>query len=1169
MNRKRRITIILISLMLCACGLITTHDTHKEAIAIGIESPKYKLEQDGQSFSVKCDKVKIKFLNHANDEAIVEANDEFNRGIKRNPAIIVTGDRPRFALMRTYPEAKSGPDLIKLGDCRVYIESGGISKWLDEMSDITTVFHPGNTAYSIKDSLFIGIEFQFVVSQAENWGAVGQLTIANRQTADRKIDVKLVYGGLRRCGRTFRAAYFTANENDGKDDEILIENDHAFIIDKKEDIHDIVSVSFKPKQALIIENQNVTANYKLNIEAENSETLFIQAGFADTKEAIFDNINKNTPESLIAESKTYYERLIAPYKISTPSPVLDAGFRTSIYSMDYVYADSAWLEGVHWWSCYWTNLFQISAAISVNQLTEARKALQFFNNPVWGPMPPLLADGSSFKGTAPSEEGLLYYIYELNQYFEHSGDTALLKEVWPGMIKAITAIQKYRDPDGNALLNWHRGCNSFLYQADMLQLPGDAASPSLMFAGSLGLASKLAKIIGDEDHKDEYEKTAQRSLLNAQQQLWSKNDGCFYSHIDLQNIQHICHYYTDMVFPVLYTSSSDLVKWQGLDFLKNTLFLQSKIANPDMNLQLMRVGDLKSTLFGNDMVAPTQMTEAARAFFAMGQNETGYQLVEAVALASTIYTEAPGNFPEYMSFEGKGEANYNFGNPIGSFLYSVTRGLFGLSITEAGKKLDWTPAFPADWEQAEITLPYATVQYKKNKNELSYVVEHSLPRDLTFSIFLDPCTFSSVEVNVKTVNFQVLDGIGKVKLELSAPAASKHQINITYKPISIAVEGPVVVQHNSGQKWKFSVPIEKIMDPQGVLSNISINDKEFTAKIVKPNSFLSSHQIFAKLKGFPIIYPIDLDVLPEYSIACDTAYYDAHNKRLNLKVSCLVPREKTKVKLLAEILGRKTEVELTSSGVDTHNQLFTLENIDMPAEGCYQASLQLKQKDNTLFENIQSVMLACSDSSTQHAMEKLRDEQTHSIDISPYLNTNKIIGMTRWRNGREIVIEKSKFSADISQLATPVGIFKIAPDQNFIAMVEYGISERNSSETLPVPSPKSIGLNIQEKTSMISLLFVNESQCRNTWAQVGSIVLNYEDNKQETVPLILGENVESFDKSFLNNTYAVRYGDDRDHLNILRIPCDSKRVLKSIAIQIDAADFQFGLIGLNSITIIK
>ena len=98
---------------------------------------------------------------------------------------------------------------------------------------------------------------------------------------------------------------------------------------------------------------------------------------------------------------------------------------------------------------------------------------------------------------------------------------------------------------------------------------------------------------------------------------------------------------------------------------------------------------------------------------------------------------------------------------------------------------------------------------------------------------------------------------------------------------------------------------------------------------------------------------------------------------------------------------------------------------------------------------------------------------------------------------------------------------------------------------------------------MISLLFVNESQCRNIWARVGSIILNYDSDQQTVLPLVMGENVEAFDVSFAKNTYSVPYENHRDHLNIYRIPCDASQVLNSITIQIDAADFQFGLIGLN------
>ena len=96
------------------------------------------------------------------------------------------------------------------------------------------------------------------------------------------------------------------------------------------------------------------------------------------------------------------------------------------------------------------------------------------------------------------------------------------------------------------------------------------------------------------------------------------------------------------------------------------------------------------------------MAEAARAFFKTGDNSTGFRMLKSVALAGTINTEAPGNFPERMNDYGKGEANYLFGNPVGSFLQGVINGLFGLALKNEGRTLEWAPAFPDNWEQAQI-----------------------------------------------------------------------------------------------------------------------------------------------------------------------------------------------------------------------------------------------------------------------------------------------------------------------------------------------------------------------------------------------------------------------------------------------------------------------------------
>jgi hypothetical protein len=199
-----------------------------------------------------------------------------------------------------------------------------------------------------------------------------------------------------------------------------------------------------------------------------------------------------------------------------------------------------------------------------------------------------------------------------------------------------------------------------------------------------------------------------------------------------------------MVFPVLYASLTEEIQLKSLDNLRNRLIYET-----DDGRLLMRAGELKPTIFGNDTVLPAQMCEAARGLLKTGDVVTGYKLLESVALAGTIYTEAPGNFPERMDDDGKGEANYIFGNPIGSYIYSVTSGLFGINITDSGNTLECTPAFPADWEHAELQLPYAGISYKKNRQGEAdiaiYRIRTSPARKLNFRVLLDAGTVMEVQ----------------------------------------------------------------------------------------------------------------------------------------------------------------------------------------------------------------------------------------------------------------------------------------------------------------------------------------------------------------------------------------------------------------------------------------
>ncbi len=102
---------------------------------------------------------------------------EFNRGIRRGRTILVAGDRARFALMATLPEERSDPDLITLGDGRVRIREGDNETWLDLLDGTTTVFRPNGTLYA--RTLDAGVSFRYHVYQAQDWGVVAEISLAN------------------------------------------------------------------------------------------------------------------------------------------------------------------------------------------------------------------------------------------------------------------------------------------------------------------------------------------------------------------------------------------------------------------------------------------------------------------------------------------------------------------------------------------------------------------------------------------------------------------------------------------------------------------------------------------------------------------------------------------------------------------------------------------------------------------------------------------------------------------------------------------------------------------------------------------------------------------------------------------------------------------------------
>jgi hypothetical protein len=856
---KKTLRLYLFALTYCFAFILATQaqgDSPENKI-------KYQFTGDGSSFTIKRgwdNNRNMLRMQHSDERFFLKYDEYFNRAVKRGSTILVTGDKPRFSLMYTEKLNRVDPDLNKMGDGRIRITIDDKDFWLDLLPGIKTIFNPSSTEYEVSLPSYPRLTLKLLVSQAADWGAVARLSICNTSIATIQLKAALVYGGLRRCGRVFSAAYFSPDEKENLESNVVSISD-GFANLSSSDIPGKLYVYSVPSVIPVLNGSRVLFSKPLSIKPNTKKQIYYITALSlrPSENSLQIKLKGRSPGTLIKESKNYYQRMLEKYFISSPSSLLDNGFKTAVLNFDNVYAAPAWLEGINWWSSYFANNYQISAAIALCQTDRAKKALAFFNSSEYGPSPVLTAAGKADAQSKTGEDGLPYYIYSLIQYYNSTGDGSLVLRVWPNLRKSIDLLWQNRDKDGDGLLNWHLGANAFLYQADHLEMPGDAASPSLMMAGLLDKISVVGLQLGQTEDARRWHLLAEKMYQNLEKILWDSKAGSFYNHRDEQGLYHNAHYYTDLVFPSLYTSLPAEYGWQSLDYLYRSLWINNYRGEKN----LMRVGEFKPSIFGNDNVMPVQMAEAARAYFNQGDNEKGIRLLESIALAGTVFTEAPGNFPERMNDEGKGEANYLFGNPIASFIYSTVSGLFGLELKDQNKTMRWSPAFPDDWAQAELHLPYAKISYKNTREgsrvKRVYDCIQNESRKLDFSVYVEPAKAITLNCNGEKIKFTALPALGKTKVSFHFKKSVHHSIVIQYTKAKYDFSGSDSVHPGEKLQWEFAGSIEKIMDPQNALKNYSVADN-------KLNAFASIDTgwrlIFVQSKQIPVIYSVKFYVKP-------------------------------------------------------------------------------------------------------------------------------------------------------------------------------------------------------------------------------------------------------------------------------------------------------------------
>ncbi len=687
-----------------------------------------------------------------------------NKGVRCEDTFLFAGNLPCFAMGTVNRDAAGHmPPILGMGEFHFDVLSGEERFSFDQADQIDAVFLPNGTKWTVAFDRLPKLRFHIYASLTGDDGIAATIS-ADGSADSRKLRLLCTVKEPRIADHV--PTYFSENCRKIIPKLSIINSRDS----EKGFYRAVLSESDDPQYRRLaaygffsrgLPEIRMDHEIRISVPIKTGETALVLSGVHAPFGTQLDPSRLcRTPEEAqkaITGEEVRFQKLLDSAAVQTPDPLLDAGIRWAVLNLDYVHVGPAWLEGGQWWNVHFTNNYQLSAATSLGQYSRVQTALRFFANLKDGYSVIALNQESLDRWGKPDGtkalgfDGLPYYLYQLWQYLQQTGDFAIAFETADRIHRLCQELLELCDPDHDHLLSWNRGVNPFMYQGDHLSVPGAGTSPSVMMAGNFARFAQILTRIGKKELADEY-LAVSKQIYEALPVLWSAERGCFYSCIDLQGAPCAAHYYTDYVFPLLYGDQLPIEqKILPLLHLRDQLMFRSSVTGK----LLMRVGDLKPDLFGNNNPMPVQIAETARAFFLIGDYETGYELLASCAYATSVFTENPGSSPEKLNSLGKGEPDYMFGNPAASLTYTAVAGLMGAAIRDWGETLVFEPGFPLSLPAWQFRLPY-----------LGVVCSSKLSEDGSVSYHLTlPAAEAEAPASIRRIQFGLfLPAVGNLKL---------------------------------------------------------------------------------------------------------------------------------------------------------------------------------------------------------------------------------------------------------------------------------------------------------------------------------------------------------------------------------------------------------------------
>ncbi len=455
-----------------------------------------------------------------------------------------------------------------------------------------------------------------------------------------------------------------------------------------------------------------------------------------------------------------------------------------------------------------------------------------------------------------------YFAEQCWYHWRWTGDKEFLRAIWPAGRRALEHGLAASSPRGDGLMTGYYE----MWNSDQNNPGGISALQTALGWAALRAGRDMAAALGDVDfgrtglpgvsYDPDYDRRYQRLMAQTEKQylarLWQNDVGAWASAED-----------NGVNRPRPHTCEQNYAIWRGLGTpMRNYMALRYIRENlhridPATGSEFEYINDWWPIQWSHHYPASGDTCATFQSACAAGDVDAHWPAFDTVA--ESAYANGG------MLWHATGSNSMEM-EPL--FLQAVIDGLFGVKPWFGENLLVLRPAFPWQWNDAELRHCDVSCQFHRDAGGVRMNVTTPVPRIMRVEIPVRG-PVENVTLDGSAIEYQLESAVNCARVVVRSPVGREHRFAVKYGTLLPNVAGsPTVILD---EQATFSVRHAKIVavhDPQQALRAVAIAARVDGAEVTLVPTRVGKPTVFLELEAGNVkwLHPLDLAVSPPWTI---------------------------------------------------------------------------------------------------------------------------------------------------------------------------------------------------------------------------------------------------------------------------------------------------------------